>query len=72
VIEPAQGIEDASLEEDRARICSVMNKIRHVYSQDLLREQIRIRPRTQSAPAAILNDGSGGIADDRVTTSLQS
>jgi len=72
VIEPAQGIKDASLKEDWAWICSVMNKVLHVYSQDFLRERIRIRARTQSAPAAILNDGAGGIADDRVTTSLQS
>jgi hypothetical protein len=49
-----------------------MNKVLHVYSQDFLRERICIRPWTQSAPAAILNDGAGGIADDRVTTSLQS
>jgi hypothetical protein len=71
-IEPAQGIKDASLKEDWAWICSVMNKVLHVYSQGFLRERIWIRARTQSAPAAILNDGAGGIADDRVTTSLQS
>jgi hypothetical protein len=72
VIEPAQGIEDASLKEDRAWICGVMDKVLHFYSQDFLRERIWIRARTQSTPAAILNDGAGGIADDRVTTSLQS
>jgi hypothetical protein len=72
VIEPAQGIKDASLKEDWAWICSVMHKVLHVYSQDFLRERVWIRARTQSAPAAILNDGAGGIADDRVTTSLQS
>jgi hypothetical protein len=49
-----------------------MNKVLHVYSQRFLRERIWIRARTESAPAAILNDGAGGIADDRVTTSLQS
>jgi hypothetical protein len=49
-----------------------MNKIFHVYSQRFLRERIWIRARTQSALAAILNDGAGGIADDRVTASLQS
>jgi hypothetical protein len=49
-----------------------MNKVLHVYSQDFLRERIRIRARTQPTPAAILNDRTGGIADDRVTTSLQS
>jgi len=72
VIEPAQGIKDASLKEDWAWICSVMNKVLHVYSQRFLRERIWIRARTQSASAAILDDGAGGIADDRVTTSLQS
>jgi hypothetical protein len=65
VIEPAQGINDASLKEDRAWICSVMNKVLHVYSQDFLRERIWIRARNQSAPAAISNDGAGAIADDR-------
>jgi hypothetical protein len=49
-----------------------MNKVLHVYSENFLRERIWIRARTQSAPAAILNDGAGGIADYRVTTSLQS
>jgi hypothetical protein len=54
VIEPAQGIKDASLKEDWAWICSVMNKVLHVYSQDFLRERIWIRARTQSAPAATM------------------
>ena len=72
MIEPAKGIKDASLKEYGAWICSVMNKVLQVYSQDFLRERIWIRAGTQSAPAAILNDGAGGIADDRVTTSLQS
>jgi hypothetical protein len=71
VIEPAQGIKDASLKEDWAWICSVMNKVLHIYSQDFLRERVWIRAQTQSVSAAILNDGAGGIADDRVTTSLQ-
>jgi len=48
-----------------------MIKVLHVYSQDFLRERIRVRARIQSALAAILNDGTGGIADDRITTSLQ-
>jgi hypothetical protein len=39
-----------------------MNKVLNVYSQDFLRELIWIRARAQSAPAAILNDGAGGIA----------
>jgi hypothetical protein len=72
VIEPAQGIKDASLKEDVAWTCRVMNEVLDVHSQRFLRERIRLRSRTQSAPAAILNDGTGGIADDRVTTSLQS
>jgi hypothetical protein len=72
VIEPAQCIKDASLKEDWAWICSVIDKVLHVYSQNFPRERVRIRARTQSAPAAILNDGAGGITDDRVTTSLQS
>jgi hypothetical protein len=72
VIEQAQGIKDASLEEDWAWNWSVMSKVLHVYSQDFLRERIWIRARTQSALAAILNDGAGRIVDDRVTTSLQS
>jgi hypothetical protein len=72
VIEPAQGIKDASLKKDRAWICRVMNKVLCVYPKDFLRERIWIRARTHSAPAAILNDGAGSIADDRVTTSLQS
>jgi hypothetical protein len=38
----------------RAWICSVTNKVLHIYSQDFLRERIWIRARTQSAPAAIL------------------
>jgi len=46
VIEPAQGIKDASLKEDWAWICSVMNKVLFVHSQDFLRERIWIRPRT--------------------------
>ena len=71
MIEPAKGIKDASLKEDWAWIGSVMNKVLRVYSQHFLRERTWIRARTQSAPAAILNDGAGGIADDRVTTSLQ-
>jgi hypothetical protein len=71
-IEPAQGIKDASLKEDWVWICSMMNKVLHVYSQRFLRERIWIRARTQSAPAAILNDGAGGVVDDGVTTSLQS
>jgi hypothetical protein len=70
-MESAQGVKDASLKEDWAWICGVMNKILHIYSQRFLRERIWIRSRTQSAPAAILNDGAGGIADDRVTKSLQ-
>jgi len=49
-----------------------MNKVIDVYSQRFLRERIRIRSWTQPASAAILNDGTGGVADDRVTTSLQS
>src|SRR4030095_11758191 len=49
-----------------------MNKVLDVHSQRFLSERIRIRSRTQSAPAAILNDGTGAVADDRVTTSLQS
>jgi hypothetical protein len=49
-----------------------MNKVLNVHSQRFLRKRIWIRSRTQSAPAAILNDGTGGVADDRVTTSLQS
>jgi hypothetical protein len=48
-----------------------MNEVLDVYSQRFLREGIRIRPRTQSAPSPILNDGAGGIPDDRVATSLQ-
>src|SRR3974390_3485757 len=72
VIEPAQGIKDASLEEDWAWICRVMNKVFHVYSQDFLRERIWMRARTQSAPSAILNDGAGAIANDCVTKGLQS
>jgi hypothetical protein len=36
VIEPAQGIKDASFKEDWAWICSVMNKVFHVYSEDFL------------------------------------
>ena len=48
-----------------------MNKVLDVHSQCFLRERIRIRSRTQSAPAAILNDGTGGVADDRVAASLQ-
>jgi hypothetical protein len=46
-----------------------MHKVLDVYSQYFLRERIWIRARTQSAPAAILNDRASGIADDRVTTS---
>src|ERR1700674_632592 len=49
-----------------------MNKVLDVHSQRFLRERIRIRSRTQSALAAILNDGTGGVADDRVTMSLES
>jgi hypothetical protein len=49
----------------------VLNKVLDVHSQRFLRERIRIRSRTQSAPAAIPNDDTGGVADDRVTTSLQ-
>src|SRR5215467_1329990 len=49
-----------------------MNKVIDVHSQRFLRERIRIRSRTQPASAAILNDGTGRVADDRVTTSLQS
>src|SRR6185295_11861253 len=63
---------DASLKENWAWACSVMNKIFDVDSQRFLRERVRIRSRTQSAPATILNDGTGGVADDRITTSLQS
>ena len=72
MIEPAQGIKDASLKEYGAWICSVMNKVLQVYSQDFLRERIWIGAWTQPAPAAISDDGAGGIADDRVTTSLES
>jgi hypothetical protein len=46
VIEPAEGIKDASLKEDWTRIRSVMNKVLNVYSQDFLREGIWIRART--------------------------
>jgi hypothetical protein len=49
-----------------------MNKVLNVYSQDFLRERIWIRARTQPASSSILNDGAGGIADDRVITNLQS
>src|ERR1051326_3705293 len=49
-----------------------MNKVLDVHSQRFLSERIRIRSRTQSAPAAILNDGTGAVPEDRVTTSLQS
>ena len=70
-IEPAKGIEDASLKEDVAWGRSVMNKVLDVHSQRFVRERIRIRSRTQPAPAAILNDGTGGIADDGVAASLQ-
>src|SRR5262249_38259028 len=72
VIEQAQGIKDASLKEDWAWMCSVTNNVIYGYSQDFLPERIWIRARTQSGPAAISNDGAGGSADDRVTTSLQS
>jgi hypothetical protein len=72
VIEHAQGIEDAALKEDWTWICSVMSKVLYVCLQHFLRELIWIRAGTQPAPLAILNDGAGGISDDRVTTSLQS
>jgi hypothetical protein len=72
LIEPAQRIKDASFKEDWAWIYRVMNKVLHVYSQDFLRERKWTRARTQSATAAILNNAAGAIADDRITTSLQS
>ena len=50
----------------------VMNKVLDVHSQRFLPERIPIRSRRQSAPLAILNDGTGSVADDRVTTHLQS
>src|SRR5258708_13363624 len=69
-IQPAQRIEDASLKKDGAWTCSVMNKVIDVHSQRFLRERGRIRSRTQPASAPILNHGTGGVADDLVTTSL--
>jgi hypothetical protein len=71
LIEPAKGIKDAAFKEDRPWIRSVMHKVPHIDSQDFLRELIRIRPRTQTAPTPILDDSPGAIPDDGISTSLQ-
>jgi hypothetical protein len=70
-IEPAKRIEDASIKEDVAWGRSVMHKVLDAHSQRFVHERIRIRSRTQVAPAAVLDDSARAIADDGVAARLQ-
>src|ERR1035438_1632389 len=60
-----------SRSEDGAWDCSLMSKLLHVHSQHFLRERIWIRSGGQTAPAAILNDGTGGVQIGRRGLGLQ-
>jgi hypothetical protein len=71
MIKRAERIDDASIKEDVARGCRVMNKVLDVHAQRFVCELKRVRPRTQPAAAAVLDDGARAVADDGVAASLQ-
>jgi hypothetical protein len=71
VIEQAKSIENASIKEDLAWSHNVMDVVLDVTAQHLLHELMRFRSRSQSAPAALLDDDTGAIADDGIAASLQ-